>query len=41
MTEKKTEKKMSDGDKIDMLIALAEANGWSLPKGLRDDKDED
>lgn len=26
--------KMSDSEKLEKLIALAKANGWSLPKGM-------
>lgn len=37
----KTDKKPTDSEKLDMLIALAKQNGWSLPKGLDDDKNSD
>lgn len=37
----KTEKKLSDADKLALVIATMKASGWTLPKGLDDDKDED
>ena len=37
----KKAKKLTDSERIDAIIAAMQANGWTLPKGLAPEKEDD